>query len=323
MTISAIANPGTPIINSQGSLIVKQTLAQHTVASVNSRLTGKTPSTSIPVFSTNTGFGNSSYLYGDGSGIQYTRNASLWCADIVQQLTAIAAWNNVWAKGFPDAHLITPRHAITVAHFPAGTGWKYHFVDINNNVYIRTVQAVVSSPSYIANNFGYDYQVMVFDQDLPSTINHFPVAGSDFSHLLYLADYQNPMAIVVRDQNNNMAVRDFYGVGTLAPSTDPLSGLNYHLSNDNLRAQFFKQIVPGDSGDPVGIIVNNQFVLITCNTYGFFATGYTDATNTGGGWNYSHDLANINSLIAAVDAAAGISTGYQATVFDLSSFPQY
>ena len=67
-----------------------------------------------------------------------------------------------------------------------------------------------------------------------------------------------------------------------------------------------EDLASGDSGNPLFIIIDGEPVLITS----FHTTSSSPA--------YNKHISTINALIASVDSAEGISTGYTLTEKDLS-----
>jgi hypothetical protein len=82
-------------------------------------------------------------------------------------------------------------------------------------------------------------------------------------------------------------------------------------------------VVVGDSGSPLFLLINNEPVLV-----GLAFSAPNPANDEGGEihaiWGgditASPTTNNINILISNIDTAEGISTGYTATYFDVSSF---
>jgi hypothetical protein len=70
---------------------------------------------------------------------------------------------------------------------------------------------------------------------------------------------------------------------------------------DNLA----KQVVGGDSGQPLFMIIDGEAVLLT------------SYYNTVTGPSYSHYVSDINELIAHVDSDAGINTLLKVTEYGL------
>ena len=94
-----------------------------------------------------------------------------------------------------------------------------------------------------------------------------------------------------------------------------LSSFRAEVSTNSAAIKEFygRELRTGDSGSPGIVFVNGEVVLTTTWTSGF----------GGSGPHLSSKIAEINAAIAAVDAAAGISTGYEVEAVDLSEFTNY
>jgi hypothetical protein len=85
------------------------------------------------------------------------------------------------------------------------------------------------------------------------------------------------------------------------------------------RTSLNEAIINGDSGNPIFLILNGKPVIIGCFTWGGAGSGnsltyYANLTNGG-----VQPEQNINDLIKATDAIAGINTGYKISLFDFST----
>ena len=88
---------------------------------------------------------------------------------------------------------------------------------------------------------------------------------------------------------------------------------SFRTPTDSSRLIFHESKISGDSGNPAFMVVNGELVLVTVWTYG----------GAGGGTPVADFIADLNTMIGTVDAAAGVSTGYTVTEADFSAFPSY
>lgn len=267
---------------------VSGSLSRHATDAVDSRLAGKSASTALPIFTTQN----------HASGA-YVRNASCWAADL--DLTPCSPWNSVGGNQRAGT-LISPRHVLFAAHYPAVAGMTIRFVAADNTVVTRTVNAVRTHPSYVP--YYPDLQVGVLDSDVPAGIGFARILPADFATRIPALGYGRTIPALCLDQEEKALVTDLgevFGVGGSIGFVAP-----YQI-NFAKRLEFYEPKIGGDSGNPAFLIINNQLVLLTVWTFG----------GAGSGTFVTGHIAAINTMMSQLGG------GYQLTEADLSGFPTY
>ncbi len=230
----------------------------------------------------------------------YVRNPNVWCASLAQKLTCASPWNS--RGGATRAGVaISPRHVLCAAHYPLSNGDTIRFVDVNGVGVDSTILATKTHPSYSSSTLYPDFQVCLLSEDLPPSITPCRVApspsaltgympGSGFLRCLYL------------DQEEKALVSDV--------QTPLFSCADFVYSNQ----PFKEELVGGDSGNPVFVNLEGELVLFSLLSRGGVLSG---------GSFIGEQLTEINSMIAAVDALAGISTGYRPVEADLFAYTNF
>ena len=258
-------------------------------AAVTSRVDGKTPSDSTRhVFSSK-----------DHAIPSYVRNANLWCADLVPQLTGCAAWKTYWNETLGGV-MITRRHILFCQHQhpkwdqpPAGT--LIRFVKVDGTVVERTLIANVDAPNNV------DLCVGLLDQDVPEGIHVVPIMP--------------PFSAIQKGQLGELKVPDLAvsQAGSLSPGVSNESRVYSGIIYQNLSipppplSDWLHFIYPGDSGTP-------RFLVTTSGLCLYMLTGASSVND---------NISLINSLISACDASAmarGVlaePTGKTVTVADI------
>ena len=282
------------------SSFVTGSMARGASDAVESRIAGKTPSASTLNI----------YSAVDHATGNYTRSASLWCADLHRKYTAASVWNSKWGQAGAGT-LITPQHVVGATHYGtwADVGNVFRWVDESNVTHTRTVVGVRAIPDS-------DITIALLNSPLPATIYPALVPPVGWtSRLGSLDPFGGPAAVIgvpcfLRNQFGEARAFD------LVAKTDQANGeMTLIFSERSMPAQgrflWYRLLVAGDSGGPAFMEVGdaNRFMLITL--WGASHGGFSIARNT---WA---------SHIAAIDAAAGVSTGFLPTVANLSAFPTY
>lgn len=269
---------------------VDGTLADSVTTSMAAAAAGKTAA-DAPMFSIK-----------DGINGGYTRNVNCWASGFAQALTCVSAWNS--NGGYNKAGtLITPRHLVVAAHYVLNVGDVVHFVAVDNTLHSHTITQVKTHPYY----FGLypDYRVCLLDVDVDAAITPASILPADIDSYT-LAEH---IPCITVDSQKHVTVRDI---------TEIFSGVSWELisykpSHDSHLGTFYEAVIGGDSGSPTIMMVGGEACLLTVMTYG----------GSGSGTNLMQHVPTLNQLIADVDIAAGINTGYTCTIKDLSSFPTY
>jgi hypothetical protein len=265
---------------------VAGSLAAAATEAVDSRLAGKSPSTALQIFTTQ-----------DHAGGVYVRNAACWAADL--DLTCISPWNSVDGPRRAGT-LISLRHVLFAAHYPAVKGMTMRFVAPDNAVVTRTVSEVLTHPSYIP--YFPDIQIGLLDSDVPADIGFARVLPPTWEVNLPARSIARSLPCLCLDQEEKALVSDLASIfSDYSVFTAPFR------INSEIREGFHESKVGGDSGNPAFIILGGQLVLLTVWTYG----------GAGRGTSISPQIAAINAMMTALGG------GYQLTEVDLSGFPTY
>ena len=250
----------------------------------------------------------------------YLRNPSLWCADVVNELTSISPWNSEHQNRVGGT-LITKRHIITSAHAAlsiSSVPLIVRFVDADSNVHTRTIIGSKTSDDWARRNLS-DFRIYTLDSDLPDSIKPCKILPSNWKNYLPDLNDTRPPQLVL-DQEEKALVADLRRVDT------KLSYGAYPI--DTNRQILSEPLIGGDSGNPAFFIVDpnpedsnvsSQLVLNYVLTFG----------GSGSGSSLASSISLLNSAIAGADADASlrlgesINTGYTVTEADFSYYTDY
>ena len=231
------------------------------------------------------------------TSLNFIRNTDFWGKDIVG-ITGISPWNSR-DNNKRAGTAITKRHVLFCEHsnFNLQAGDTMYFVTRDNTIVSRQIMAEVNHP---ATGFGNgDFNIAVLDENLPDTIEVLKVLPED-------------------------ALSSYYSVGDLFFSfwvDQEEKGLiknvtNIQASNGNISfgtatglEDWYESAILYDSASPAFILLNNEAILVTVTTFGGGGNGDFISTPS--------MINDLNTMIASVDAAAGIDTGYTLTQFSL------
>lgn len=256
----------------------------------------------------------------DAKGV-YVRNPDCWASNI--DLSGYSVWNSSGnaggGSGIPGpckaGMMITPRHCIMVAHFHVYMGDSIRFVT-NDNVTIR--RKVISIIGLGVNtNWGTNYpdiSLVTLDQDVPANIKIYKFLPANYR--TYLKNDGAGLPFFYSDQEKKALVVDVARIN---------DGSNWYTTTKPTNANrlaMFEILAGGDSGSPVGLILNGELVLVGN------ITGYSNSSPVEGS-SLSHfaNLAaggtqpeqNLNDLIVASDGSVGINTGYKVSFYNFST----
>lgn len=239
---SAIVTVSSSTSTSYFNSYVSGSVAKNASDNIDNAISGKTPSTAKPIYSTQ-----------NHSTATYTRNTNCWAG--IWDLTPISPWNSTDSNRRAGT-LISPRHIIFAAHYQISTGATVRFVDASNNVVTRTMTNKLTHPSY--SNYYPDITVGVLDSDVPNTISFAKILPQNWS--TYLPSLSNTYRIpaLVLDQEEKALVSDLRGLTSNATFSTP---------TNTTRLGFFETIIGGDSGNPGFLIINGTLVILTVWTY--------------------------------------------------------
>ena len=263
------------VTTDQFSHWVEGSLAEDVSNAVDTRIAGKTPSVTKPIYSTQ-----------DHAAETYVRNASCWASDL--DLTGISPWNSRGGNKRAGT-LITSDAMICAKHYGFTAGDRVRFVRADNSVVTMTVKV-----GGVRNIDDTDIQICVFTEEVPAGIAHYKVFPSDvMNHFLRISSDDTGVSVpwathtlpaLVLDQEEKALVVDIFKMDT---------GVNGKYPINETRLAFNESLIPGDSGNPVFLIVADELVLTTCLLGGF--GGYGPA--------YHHYLSEINAQLAAGGSA--------------------
>jgi hypothetical protein len=239
---------------------------------VDSRIEGKDPETTGPLFSVLPG--NSNYTGATGGTDQFVRNSSCWIGDI--DITCISPGfkrpGQTLIRNSPTATLITPCHVIGNTHYRPPNGSTLYFVTMDNTVVTRTI---VGSRGY----GGYDdLWTGVLDSDVPAGITPSKIAGyaalSDYAYPRAPDGYKLTNAPIVWVDQNEIA-----GVLEVLVLDKAIRPAIYENIWTGKRTGFYRR--PGylDSSSPGFFIVNGELSLLYTTFYSFLSNYYGSAEN--------------------------------------------
>lgn len=254
------------------------TLADYCIDAVDTRIAdiaAEDVADAMPLFSTM-----------DHENETYVRNTDCWLSDIADQLTCLSPWNSNRAQRKAGT-LVSPRHLVMAKHYQYPVDTVVRFIDEDDQIVEREVSAKQSvGPT--------DITVVLLDSDVPSSINFAKVLPSNWTSYLSTPAGFCKLPAVGTNQFKKATVRDTMRFGDFTGPTD------------SQRALFYSNVIPGDSGHPAFLIINDELVLLT--------------TWTGPGDNgpdYTSLASDINSVMTSLGG------GYQLTTVDLSGFSTY
>lgn len=259
-------------------------VAQLAADAIDSRLAGKTAAASLALFATQSH---------TATPPAYVRNASFWGSDI--DFTCCSVWNSSGSNTRAGT-LISPRHVLFAAHYQILDGATVRFVDASGTVVNRVMTSKVAHPNYTP--YFPDIAIGVLDSDVPAEISFARVLPVTFASRLAAVSSVARLPVVVLDQEEKGLIADWTGLDTSVRGSPPTNAK---------RLEFFENIIPGDSGNPVFMLVNGQPVLLTVLTFG--GPGFA-------GTAIASQRDAINSMMASLGG------GYQLTDVNLSNFAE-
>jgi hypothetical protein len=240
------------------------------------------------------------------------KNPNCWAAPL--NLTGSPVSTSLGDENMPfnSGALITPRHWLGVQHWGSGeinmgVGARLRFVGSDGTVHLRNVLRRYMDASK-------DRIVSLLDADLPATVTPFKFASGgmiDSANKRFLG-----MGWAVSQEKNVFPVGldDFtpdYKSLIFSPSIKWDSIFLPHAESGhrlNGLSALFQTGRTGDSGGAIGGYYNGQTYLVSL---------FTSAES---GQLYSSNQApEIDAIIASLDAAQGISTGYTVGIIDFST----
>lgn len=301
-------------------------LPGHILGQMESLLSGHSRLTDLPIWSTRND-ATATYAYNTGNWLygvsgftafspwhQYITNYADRTKDVPENVSAIT--------------LITPRHGVFATHMSAAynDGTKVRFVGTDN--VCHEVVCLHSEGGPLSQGI-WDYSVVVFDQDLPTSVETVPLVPytilqklTQSMHFEDLDTYSGRLPIVTYNQLEEAYINDVWKFPD-APDYYTPSKVSMWISGWDSSCHYnnwcscgsLYNVTSGDSSSPSFLLINGQLVLIGPQS--------NCASPIWHGPNINTVNAHIQNLDTWVSNQSGTNamTGYTATEYDVSSFP--
>ena len=216
-----------------------------------------------------------------------------WLKD-VQGLSAtpIGFSNVLGGQGLPT--MVSPRHYLCATHMHP-EGYLIAFLDTNNLIYWRkTLQRV---------DVGADTSAGILDADLPPSVGFLPVLPANFTNYLPTTASNLVQGIGMNQDLCLFGQPMTFGNRSFI-SWDSSKAVPFGLTtnwNVTLRG--------GDSSNPDMLLIGNQLVLVSHNSY------------VEGGPNYASQIPAINRSLHLLSTNNQAGSDYQLTEFPLTNWP--
>ncbi len=275
-------------------------LTTHTGNQIDSRIATASPfSVSKKLYSTE---GDSTTMTG-ATTTPWVRNNSVWTGSV--DFTGVNAWTQMY-NGYSNryqhkATLISPRHFVTAHHWGVAPSSTLAFITNTNETVYRTVLNTMQVGTT-------DIEVGVLDSDVPDSITYYPiVASSTLNTLLYqfVPPQTLDVPIVAFNQFEELFTMQLLGYENGALGFVPYT--NISSSRNPTRLAYSKNVVAGDSGSPLFMIIDGRPIILTT---------FSSASN---GVSFGAYISQINTTISAL----GNSGGYTVTEYNPTCFTSY
>ncbi len=249
----------------------------------------------------------------------YIRNTASWCYNLRQQMTCISPWNSEGQNLYAGT-AITAQHIINSAHVELQVGQTVRFITADNVVVTpdRTIVGKARHSAYSGSpNYNNDLTVYTLDSQLPTTITPCKMLSDNYDDYLgYLENGRPP--VMVLDQEEKALVSELRELGS--PALGPSFAVFVKPGLHRNRLKFYEDLIPGDSGNPAFLIINDSITLVPTLVLLSTATFANEGKGT-----FVTNLINptLNDLIVAADTDAGLNTGLHVQTIDLSGFATF
>lgn len=239
--------------------------------------------------------GSSKNLYSvrDHENKVYTRNPNFWLGPSID-FSCWPVWNSRYGNRF-NGCLITPRHLIMARHAAPKSGDTIRFVSSTGVVAEREIIGSLNADDLLGAIPSSDLLFVELDSAVPAGINPCKVLPDNISTKMTKIG----LPLIVGKQDYTIGTRE-------TPETsNETSGEITHFPNDiSDLASYSVDIVPGDSGSPAWVIIDDQLVLV--------GTHYT-----------SHRASYLPSSAPYLNAVLSAISGSTETTtpVDVSSYP--
>lgn len=287
ISLSIIVSDGQLKTNKNILISQKENLVENATNAILSRLEDKNPDVAKPIFSIK-----------DHRNKIYVRNPNGWAYDL--DLTSISPWNSAGGDRLAGT-LISPRHIVFATHYQMPIGTTIRFITKDNIIIERTLINKMSSP--YTGMYYPDITVGLLDYDVPSSIGFSKILPTNWNQYIdnnKINVYANPgnkVPCLVLDQEEKALVSGLFNV-------DCQGYTLFESSGSDSYNKFFENIIPGDSGNPAFIVINNELVLLTIWTFG-------------GGGSGTFITSQKNSINQMMISLGG---GYELTEINLGNF---
>jgi hypothetical protein len=233
---------------------------QHASQAIDTRLLGKS-------------FGSNSLIFTTTGFAAY--DSACWAADI--DLTAVSTANSSQSptKGIPLI-AIAADIAIAPYHANPANGTTLTWVDASGTAYTRTV----SSSARVGST---DISVVKLSSALPASIHPALVLPSDFASKVTLVG----LPVLKLDQDRHALVSDISAVDA--------TYVTLAAPSNSQRLAFHEAWITGDSGSPIGLILDGRFV--------YLGSAYTATTAA----HFSLSYSAVNAAIAGLGSSSALT----------------
>lgn len=262
---------------------IANSLALHCEQQIDSRLSGD-----MTVYSSQDSINGNTFI----------RNNNCWVNDI--DLTCVSPWNST-GRTTMGGTLISRRHVLFCEHlnFRPEIGATIKFVTSDNVVVSRTIANRLTHPAYVP--YYPDICIGVLDSDVPESISFAKVLPANWKSYLPSLSTSSTIPTLRFNQQEKASVADWRG-GLL-----PVGSFQLQYPSSIPRQAYYENIIIGDSGNPIFIIINGHLVVL-----GTFTSG-----GAGGGTLISEHIDAINTMMTTLGG------NYQLTQISLSGFNSY
>lgn len=218
----------------------------------------------------------------DHTSRSFSYSTNCWAADV--DWSSLSS-SNSRENGFRRAGVaITHRHVLTTDHYRFLTGDTLWFTGADN---VTVSRSIIGS----AKVDGLDARVYTLDSDLPLNIVPVSVLGADtnITHLY--------------NQLNGCVINQHRSVSAAIINTITSDRLFYRQPIVEPFASFYQPLVDGDSSSPLFLLHDDRPLLVAV----------AETTSSAASLVGREEL--LDSTISLSDADAGVSTGYEVTVF--------
>jgi hypothetical protein len=214
---------------------------------IDNSISGKTPFSSKPVFST------SNHAAGT-----YVYNTSCWGYGFVNLLTAFSPWNSRDAQKRAGV-AITPRNFVNAWHFPLEIGDTIRFVEANGTVATR----IIMDRERVGST---DVMVYALNSDLPAGIYKAKMFPSNWRNYFTPGPNSNEegesLPMMCFNQYNKLVVIST-GLFLASSYAGTLNLCQYAKPVGASRIAFEETLILGDSGSPIAVKVGSELLLVS------------------------------------------------------------